>query len=125
QFPRNIHRGSPRAFETDEMARATALAGLERGDDQRVSPIERVFAYLPFEHGESMPMQDLSVRLFTALRDAAPADQADRFDMFLDYAVKHRDVIVQFGRFPHRNAVLGRPDTKHEEDYLAQPGAGF
>jgi uncharacterized protein (DUF924 family) len=87
--------------------------------------VERVFFYLPMEHAESLPVQDESVRRFEALRTAVGDDLAEPFDSFLDYARQHRDVILRFGRFPHRNAVLGRDSTPAELDYLAQPDAGF
>lgn len=125
QFPRNIHRGSALAFAGDAHARALAMAGLARGDDQALRPVERLFCYLPLEHAEEPALQARCVELFTALRDAAPAAQRQRFEDFLDYARRHRDVIHRFGRFPHRNAALGRASTDAERDYLAQPGAGF
>ena len=83
-------------------------------------PVQRVFAYLPFEHSESLADQDRSIALFAAL-----ADEHHEAASYLDYAHRHRDVIVRFGRFPHRNAALGRPSTVAEIDYLAQPGSGF
>jgi uncharacterized protein (DUF924 family) len=125
QFPRNIFRGTARAFQADRKARSVALAGIQRGDDARLSPVERVFAYLPLEHAEDLATQERSVALFTSLRDEAPAEVADMFDMFLDYAVKHRDVIARFGRFPHRNTILGRVSTDEERAYLETPGSGF
>ncbi len=120
QFTRNIFRGQPRAFAGDARALALAQALVASGADQALTTIERWFAYLPFEHAESLPLQDESVRLFTAL-----AAEDERLADALDYAQRHRDVIRRFGRFPHRNAVLGRPSTADERDYLAQPGAGF
>ncbi|EGJ09435.1 hypothetical protein RBXJA2T_03868 [Rubrivivax benzoatilyticus JA2 = ATCC BAA-35] len=120
QFTRNIFRGQPRAFAGDARALALAQALVASGADRALTTIERWFAYLPFEHAESLPLQDESVRLFTAL-----AAEDERLADALDYAQRHRDVIRRFGRFPHRNAVLGRPSTADERDYLAQPGAGF
>jgi len=118
QLSRNLHRGTAEAFAADAKARAIARALLARGFDQTLSPVERIFVYLPFEHSEALADQDLSVRLFEAL-DAALGGQV------LDYAVRHRDVIRRFGRFPHRNAALGRASTVDEQAYLADPGAGF
>ncbi|MFN3296080.1 DUF924 family protein [Caldimonas sp.] len=120
QFSRNVHRGSPRAFAGDARALALAQGLVSTGEDRRLSSLQRWFAYLPFEHAEDIAEQDESVRLFTALaaEDARLADA-------LDYAHRHRDLILRFGRFPHRNAVLGRTSTAEEEAYLAQPGAGF
>jgi uncharacterized protein (DUF924 family) len=92
---------------------------IARGDDQRLDPVQRPFAYLPFEHAEDIACQDEAIRLFTAL--AADA----RFANVLDYAHRHREVIVRFGRFPHRNAILGRTSSAEELAYLSTPGAGF
>jgi uncharacterized protein (DUF924 family) len=125
QFPRNIFRGTPRAFQADSKARSVALGGIQRGHDDRLSPVERVFAYLPLEHAEDPAMQEQSVALFTSLRDEAPEELIHMFDMFLDYAVQHRDVIARFGRFPHRNTILGRASTDEERAYLETPGSGF
>lgn len=125
QFPRNLYRGLARAFAADPKAQHIALDGIERGFDAQLAPIERLFAYLPLEHAEKMELQDRSVALFSALRSAAPAALAVSFDGFVDYAIRHRDVIARFGRFPHRNAALGRYATPAERDYLAQPGTGF
>ena len=120
QFPRNLFRGTARGFAGDAAALALARQVLEAGWDKTMTPVQRVFAYLPFEHSEAIEDQDRSVALFGALADAYPAHAG-----FLDYAHQHRDVIVKFGRFPHRNAALGRPSTPEELAYLAQPGAGF
>jgi uncharacterized protein (DUF924 family) len=120
QFPRNLFRGAPEAFASD--AHALALARrvvLAQRMDLALTPTQRVFLYLPFEHAEDMPAQDISVALFEGLRDHPP--QANT----IDYAWRHRAVIARFGRFPHRNAVLGRVNTPAETIYLAQPGAGF
>jgi uncharacterized protein (DUF924 family) len=120
QFTRNIFRGTPRAFAGDARALVLARAVVARGDDQRLDPVQRPFAYLPFEHAEDAACQDEAVRLFTAL---AAGDA--RFAGTLDYAHRHRDVILRFGRFPHRNAVLGRASSADELAYLATPGSGF
>jgi uncharacterized protein (DUF924 family) len=92
------------------------------GSTLRLPPTQRVFLYLPFEHGEDMAAQDLSVALFEGLRDDRRFTSSGGA---IDYAWRHRDVIRRFGRFPHRNAALGRADTPAEARYLAQPGAGF
>lgn len=125
QFSRNLHRNGPRAWAQDARALPLALAGIERGDDQRLLPLQRVFAYLPLEHAEDLACQDRSVALFESLCEQVPADERDRYAGFLDYARKHREVIARFGRFPHRNTALGRESTPAEQDYLATPGAGF
>lgn len=115
QLPRNIYRGTPLAFATDGLALAEARHAVDAGHDEAVGVDRRCFFYLPFEHSEALADQDRSVSLFTALGDAE----------YLDYALRHRDVIRQFGRFPHRNPILGRSSTPAEEDYLSKPGAGF
>lgn len=120
QFPRNMFRDTPRAFATDAMALETARFAVEHRHDQAVGPLERVFFYLPFEHSESIDDQARSVALVQALADADPS-RAD----FLDYAKRHQDVIVRFGRFPHRNRILGRASTEAEIEFLKQPGSSF
>jgi uncharacterized protein (DUF924 family) len=122
QFPRNLHRGEAAAFASDGHARAIAARLLAGQQDLLLTPTQRVFAYLPFEHSEAMADQDLSVALFGGLRDR-PA--MARPGGAIAYAWAHRAVIAQFGRFPHRNPALGRASTPAELVYLAQPGAGF
>ena len=117
QFSRNLHRGAAEAFAADAKARAVARDMIRRRFDEALTPVERMFVYLPFEHSEDLTDQDLSVRLFTALDAAGVGDT-------LDYAERHRDVIRRFGRFPHRNAALGRTNTPDEAAYLAEAGAG-
>lgn len=125
QFSRNLFRGDPRAFEHDGLARAWTDEGLHLGADRALRACERVFAYLPLEHSESLADQQRSVERFRVLRDEAPAALRARFDNFLDYAVRHHDVIARFGRFPHRNAILGRASTPAEDEFLRQPGSSF
>ncbi|MGB3381281.1 MAG: DUF924 family protein [Rhodanobacter sp.] len=125
QFPRNLHRGDAQAWAADVKAQRIALSGLAGGFDQALPPLQRVFAYLPLEHAEDMGLQQRAVTLFEALHAQAPVAERARFAEFLDYARRHREVIARFGRFPHRNAVLGRDSTAAEREYLAQPGAGF
>lgn len=115
QFARNIYRATPLAFATDGLALREARIMVDAGDDRTIPPEWRTFAYLPFEHSENLADQDRCVALFTALGNAE----------YLDFAERHRAVIRQFGRFPHRNAFLGRTSTTAEQDYLAKPGAGF
>ena len=125
QFSRNLHRNDAKAWAQDPKALALALAGIERGDDQALPPLQRVFAYLPLEHAEDPTVQQRSVALFEALCAESGPEQRAAFEGFLDYARRHRDIIERFGRFPHRNALLGRSSTAQEAIYLAQPGAGF
>jgi uncharacterized protein (DUF924 family) len=98
---------------------------IENGDAARVTPIERVFVYLPLEHAESLALQDQSVALYAQLAAEADATERPLFEGFLDYAVKHREVIARFGRFPHRNALLGRTSSADEIAFLQQPGSRF
>jgi uncharacterized protein (DUF924 family) len=119
QFSRNIFRGSYLAFAGDAHARRIARAAIEAGVDATRTPVERAFLYLPFEHSEDLADQDASVRLYAALPEVEWKASA------VEYAERHRDLIRLFGRFPHRNAALGRTNTTVEEEYLAQPGAGF
>ncbi len=114
QIPRNIFRASGHAFATDPLALHYATRAIDAGFDARVDPALRFFLYMPFEHSEAMPDQDRAVELFTALGDAD----------LLGYANAHRDVIVRFGRFPHRNAALGRINTPEEQAWL-DAGGGF
>ncbi len=120
QFPRNLFRNDARAFATDPLALIHAQTLIQRGWNEQLAPLQRVFAYLPFEHSEDLAMQDRAVGLFTALSKAQPG-----FEGYLDYAERHGAVIRRFGRFPHRNAALSRESTPEEIAYLQQPGAGF
>ena len=125
QFPHHVHRGHGQSFAYDARSLALALNMIEHGEDARVTPIERVFVYLPLEHAESIEMQDRSVALYEKLVNEAAADERQLFEGFLDYARKHRDVVARFGRFPHRNELLGRPSTLEEIEFLKQPGSRF
>ncbi len=125
QFPRNLYRADARAWAADVKAQRVALSGLDDRFDQSLPPLRRVFAYLPLEHAEDMGLQQRSVALFETLYLQMSPEQRERYAGFLDYARRHREVIARFGRFPHRNAMLGRTNTADEVAYLAQPGAGF
>ncbi|MCA1324865.1 DUF924 family protein [Herbaspirillum sp. alder98] len=127
QFPRNIYRGTPRAFAFDELARQCCQLLLATGFDRTLPAIARLFAYLPLEHSEDIDDQHYAVELIGALAREHQANDAQRqaFAGFADYARRHRDVIAQFGRFPHRNAILGRASTIEETDFLKQPGSSF
>jgi uncharacterized protein (DUF924 family) len=122
QFPRNLFRGSAEAFASDPHARAIAGNTVLRDRfDLALTPVERIFLYLPFEHGEAMQDQELSVALFEGLRDI-PTMRAPGGT--IDYAWRHRVVVRRFGRFPHRNAALGRASTPAEQAWL-DAGGGF
>lgn len=119
QFPRNMFRGTPRAFATDPRALEIALGIVERGFDAAYLPVERAFAYLPFEHAEDIAMQRRSLALFAKLPPSSTSAS------YMDYACRHHDVIERFGRFPHRNEILGRASTSEESEFLRQPGSSF
>jgi len=115
QFTRNVYRGTPQAFAYDELARAIARLAIALHIDQRVPLERRIFLYLPFEHSEALADQLRAVELIEPLGDAE----------YTRYAEAHRDVIERFGRFPHRNEILGRPSTPDEIEFLKQPGSAF
>jgi uncharacterized protein (DUF924 family) len=120
QVPRNIFRDLPQSFATDPQALDAARYGVDRGWDQFLIPVERIFLYLPFEHSEDLADQDISLSLFQSLGEGNP-----ELETTLDYAKRHRDVIRRFGRFPHRNGILHRASTPEEADFLKQPGSRF
>ena len=125
QFPRNIYRDTPRAFEFDGKARDLCIEGLERGMAAPLRPIQRVFFYLPLEHSENADHQAWCVDLMRALAREAPEDWKPTFEGFVEYAEAHQRIIDRFGRFPHRNAILGRESTDEELEFLEQPGSSF
>jgi uncharacterized protein (DUF924 family) len=125
QFPRNLFRGDPRAFAFDALALAGSLGALESGFSTRLHPLQTVFVLLPLEHAEDLAIQQHCVALFEELRDRAPTGSEPLFDGYVNYARRHRDVIERFGRFPHRNAVLGRTSTPAERTYLESGGERF
>jgi len=125
QFPRNLYRHDARAWSQDLHAQRCAMWGIEEGFDRQLPPIQRVFAYLPLEHAEDSALQQRSVAAFEALCQSLPPEQREPYIGYLDYARRHAAVIARFGRFPHRNAMLGRASTPEELVYLAEPGAGF
>ncbi len=119
QFTRNIFRDTPRAFEGDALARPVAAAVVDAGQDRALDRYERQFLYLPFEHSESMADQVRSIELFSALA------QATGDDSLLPWATRHADIVRRFGRFPHRNEILGRASTSEEIAFLKEPGSRF
>jgi uncharacterized protein (DUF924 family) len=125
QFPRNIHRGRPEAFATDAVARLWVHRALEHDMQRLLRPIERLFLYLPLEHSESLADQDLAVAHLEALARQQADQGSQAFDGYADYARRHREVIARFGRFPHRNAILGRISSAEELAFLQQPGSSF
>ena len=118
QFPRNMFRDDPRTYATDEKARETARYAVERALDRELRPLERWFLYLPFMHSESIEDQRLSLDLFRSLGRVGEADP-------VPYAEGHKEIVERFGRFPHRNATLGRETTAEEAEFLRGPGSSF
>lgn len=124
QFPRNLYRGDPQSFATDKKALSVAKHLVDSGTHQGLMPAYRFFAYVPFEHSENMADQNRCVELMRSLNQDSPnMDQG--LAGGLDYAIRHREVIERFGRFPHRNEVLGRVSTPEEVAFLKQPGSRF
>lgn len=125
QFSRNIYRNDPRAFAQDARARSCAFEAFAAGDERSLGTIERSFLYMPLMHAEDVDLQHQCVAKFDRLRDDAPAELRGVVEGGLDYARRHADIIERFGRFPHRNAILGRPSTAEELAFLKQPGSSF
>jgi uncharacterized protein (DUF924 family) len=119
QLPRNMYRGTPRAFASDAQALAAARHALDAGYDRDLLPAERLFVYLPFEHSERLADQERACALCEPLGAFPETDDVPR------YAYAHRDIIRRYGRFPHRNAILGRSSTPEELEFLKQPGSSF
>jgi uncharacterized protein (DUF924 family) len=119
QFPRNIFRNTPQAFATDSQALSLAQQAVNKGFDRELIPVQRWFIYLPFTHSENLEHQQKSVNLFRELGD-------DSDSLYItSSAIRHLEIIERFGRFPHRNAILGRATTLEEEEFLKQPKSSF
>ncbi len=118
QFPRNAFRGTPNAFAFDDRARGVCREGVAIAHGRALTPVERHFLYLPLLHSETLADQELSVTLYEQLRHEAPESQADYFQAVVDAARRYHAVIERFGRFPHRNAALGRVSTAEEIDFM-------
>jgi uncharacterized protein (DUF924 family) len=125
QFPRNIHRGTLRAFAGDILARATANTAIERGFDRRTPLDRRFFFYLPFEHAEDSQGQARSVALFRRWAEEHRGAARERALEQMKYVLRHQEIVERFGRFPHRNAVLGRESTPEEIAFLQEPHSSF
>ncbi len=119
QFPRNLFRNTPQAFATDPQARQVAHHAITQGFDAAVLPVQRWFFYLPFEHSETLADQEFNLKLWDTLQSDPNSQDA------IEFAKRHWQVIQQFGRFPHRNEILGRPSTPAELEFLEQPGSRF
>lgn len=125
QLPRMIFRDSPKSFSGDPRAQALVAQGIAADFDRQLAPIQRVFIYLVFEHCENLAVQNEAVSRYIDLLAQQPEGDRKLFTDYLSYAEKHQRVIARFGRFPHRNAVLGRESTAEELAFLSQPGSRF
>ncbi len=125
QLSRNLDRGTAEAYAGDEKALALAREAIAGGLDRNLAPVERAFLYMPLMHAEDVDAQNLSVECFRALEAAVPEDSREAYARFTDAAQRHRDVVMRFGRFPHRNVLLDRESTDEERRFLAGPGAPF
>jgi len=125
QFSRSIYRGSAHAFEQDLQALSLTVSGMQIGADATLDPVERLFFYMPLLHAESLDVQEESAAAFRRLVEESPAELRRTFQQSLDSAIQHRDIIEKFGRFPHRNLVLGRDSTPQELEWLEFDGARF
>jgi uncharacterized protein (DUF924 family) len=125
QFSRNLYRNDPRAFAGDALALDTARAALARGDDRELALDQRMFLYMPLMHAEDVASQRRCLELFSALLEGAPGALEPKLKNAVDFAARHLAIIERFGRFPHRNAALGRETTEAESEFLKQPGSSF
>ena len=125
QFSRHIHRDTAAAFAQDRAAQQLAVTGIDQGVDHQLIPAQRVFFYLPLEHAEDIELQRLCVRCFDGLAHTVATGRRKDYEGFLDYARRHLEIIERFGRFPHRNKVLGRRSTPAEIRFLGKPGSSF
>ncbi|MEE4575198.1 DUF924 family protein [Pseudomonas alliivorans] len=125
QLPRMIHRDTPKAFAGDSRAQSLVKHGLKLERDQHLDPLQRTFIYLVLEHSEDLADQNRAIACFARLLPLLPATDRDYFKSSLDYAERHQKIIARFGRFPHRNAILGRSSTDEEIEFLKKPGSSF
>ncbi|RYD96501.1 MAG: DUF924 domain-containing protein [Sphingomonadales bacterium] len=125
QFSRNIFRGTPAAFENDPVALRLCMDAIASGDDMKLTPVERWFLYMPLEHSEAASDQELSVEKFAELLAEATPEMKPHFESAYDFAKRHAAVIERFGRFPHRNAILGRESTEEELAFIETTPMGF
>ncbi len=125
QFCRNIHRGSAMAFAGDRRALKLCIEGSMGNEYRTLSPVQRVFFFMPLQHAESAGVQDKSVRIYNALAEGVSDTLRETFLTFAQFAELHRDIVARFGRFPHRNRVLGRSNTPEEDSYLAADAPSF
>jgi uncharacterized protein (DUF924 family) len=125
QFRRNIYRNTAAAFEMDKVALKLCVEGAMEKKDQGLTHIQRAFFYMPLQHAESAKVQAKSCELFDKLAEAVSPTQRETFGTIAQFAELHRDIVDQFGRFPHRNKLLGRPNTAEEDEYLSEESPDF
>lgn len=125
QFSRNIYRGSLKAFSHDHIALEQCKKGLETGQYKELHPVHQVFYFMPLEHSENLDDQNLCIKLLEETKASSPAELLKILENFQEFAIQHRDIIEKFGRFPHRNKILGRMATEQEKEYLATGGATY
>jgi uncharacterized protein (DUF924 family) len=125
QFPRHLYRGTERAFATDREALELTVSGMQSAADAALTPVERIFFYMPLQHAEVSDAQEESVAAYRRLLNEAPAELKSMFASSLEAAEEHRAILARFGRFPHRNRILGRASTGEEAEYLAGRGRTF
>ena len=125
QFPRHVHRNHARALVHDAKAREHCLAGLAQAQESELSHLQRAIFYLPLEHAENRALQERAVALYRALASAVTVDNHETYANYLLYASMHRDIIVRFGHFPHRNELLGRPLSAEQQAFLLEPNSSF
>jgi uncharacterized protein (DUF924 family) len=125
QLSRNIFRGTPRAFAQDARACESTLEAIATGDEQALEIVERSFLYMPLMHAEDPDLQHKCIAAFERLKRAAPEPLRQYVESGLDYAKRHAEIVERFGRFPHRNAILGRTSTPEEVEFLKKPGSSF
>ncbi len=125
QFSRNIHRGSAKTWENDDKAVACTQAALDAGHHEELEPVERQFLYMPLMHSEDIAQHDKSMSLIQQTFDAIPEDKRGPFESWVDFGKQHQNIVKRFGRYPHRNAILGRSSTDEEIAFLKEPGSSF
>lgn len=125
QFSRNMFRDSPAMYAADGTALSLTYELIALGYDRKLSVPYRTFSYMPLMHSERLADQERCIELFQALGEELDGDQRKAIEANTHYAVLHRDIVARFGRFPHRNAILGRPSTEDEQEFLKQPNSGF
>ena len=127
QFSRNIYRGTPSSFSQDDIALKIALIGIAVGLDRDLNPFERIFYYMPLMHSEDKEIQQISLECFKGLEREfpEPGELNKKLRESLEYAEKHARIIERFGRYPHRNEILGRESTREEKEFLKGPGSSF